>query len=177
MDVSFRFGALPAKPCSHEFPEASVSTANGSILARAPNGADQCAIASIENENDALDALLGRLLRLPDAGDAFDIGGLSTTDRARVEDALEAMSPEVANALLAECPRCAAQNQVEVDAWGHVSGSVHALLPQVHDLASHYHWSEAEILTLPRERRLAYLQLIDKSRGRVGEEAGFEVGR
>jgi hypothetical protein len=35
----------------------------------------------------------------------------------------------------------------------------------VHVLASTYHWSERQILGLPRSRRRLYLDLIDRSRG------------
>ncbi|MCK7500249.1 MAG: hypothetical protein MZW92_65580 [Comamonadaceae bacterium] len=40
-----------------------------------------------------------------------------------------------------------------------------ACWPSVHRLAWHYHWSEAEILALPRGRRAHYLALIDAARG------------
>ena len=33
-----------------------------------------------------------------------------------------------------------------------------------HLLAEHYHWPEAEILALPRERRLRYAQMVRASR-------------
>jgi len=35
----------------------------------------------------------------------------------------------------------------------------------VHTLAWYYHWSEAEILALPRARRQLYLSRIDRARG------------
>ncbi len=38
--------------------------------------------------------------------------------------------------------------------------SLPLLYEDVHTLASHYHWSEAEILSLPREKRLMYLEII-----------------
>lgn len=41
------------------------------------------------------------------------------------------------------------------------------LLRQVHELASLYHWSEAELLALPLPRRQAYLQIIDAERDRA----------
>lgn len=34
------------------------------------------------------------------------------------------------------------------------------LYEEVHHLALHYHWSEAEILRLPRSKRLRYLGLL-----------------
>jgi len=34
------------------------------------------------------------------------------------------------------------------------------LLREIHSLAFYYHWSEAEIMGLPRDRRRAYLGLL-----------------
>ena len=41
------------------------------------------------------------------------------------------------------------------------------LFLDIHILASVYHWSEREILAMPRERRRLYLSLVDRSRGMV----------
>jgi len=41
------------------------------------------------------------------------------------------------------------------------------LLRQVHELASRYHWSEAELLSLPLPRRQAYLGLIEAEQDRA----------
>jgi hypothetical protein len=34
------------------------------------------------------------------------------------------------------------------------------LYRQVHYLAYHYHWSEHEILEMPRDKRLAYIEIL-----------------
>lgn len=41
------------------------------------------------------------------------------------------------------------------------------LLDQVHVIARTYHWAEVEILSLPRDRRLAYLDRIDRDALRI----------
>ena len=38
--------------------------------------------------------------------------------------------------------------------------SVDTLYRDVHHLALHYHWSEGEILAMPRSKRLRYLSLL-----------------
>jgi hypothetical protein len=43
--------------------------------------------------------------------------------------------------------------------------STSELYDEVHTLAWHYHWSEAEILALPRVRRQLYLSRVDRARG------------
>ena len=48
--------------------------------------------------------------------------------------------------------------------WGQ-DFAVDSLDREVHTLAMQYHWSETDILSLPRERRRRYLRLIDRERG------------
>jgi hypothetical protein len=43
--------------------------------------------------------------------------------------------------------------------------SASELYDEVHALAWHYHWSEAEILALPRVRRQSYMSRVDRARG------------
>lgn len=51
--------------------------------------------------------------------------------------------------------------------------SADLLLTEVHALALHYHWSERDILALPRARRRRYLALLADAlaRGRREDEA------
>jgi hypothetical protein len=46
-----------------------------------------------------------------------------------------------------------------------VAATADRLLDEVHAIAWHYHWSESEILDLPRARRRRYLDLIASSLG------------
>ncbi len=175
MDVSFRFQQLPTKQCSAQYPSQVVVTTIGRLVARSPNGSDQCAIAALEDEQQAVAMLLSRILSAVDGGAQPAVDRLTAGDRQHIEAALESMSPEVTDRLLAVCPACEAHNQVPVDVFDHLGKSTAALLLQVHQLASHYHWSESEILNLPRQRRLSYLQLIDRARGLASRETGIEV--
>jgi len=77
------------------------------------------------------------------------------------------VAPEVAQAALAACPACGASNEIAVDPYLVLAASPEELFVEVHLLASAYHWSEAEILALPRARRQLYLRLIDRARGMV----------
>ncbi len=64
-----------------------------------------------------------------------------------------------------ECPECGAANNVDLDPYRVLARSSDELLRQVHQIATHYHWGEAEILAMPRMRRQRYLDLIDRDRG------------
>ena len=63
------------------------------------------------------------------------------------------------------CPECGADNRVSIDPYFCLGRVSQDLFGDIHRLASHYHWSEAEILAMPRWRRQRYLALIDRSRG------------
>ncbi|MGH7392800.1 MAG: DUF6760 family protein [Candidatus Rokuibacteriota bacterium] len=49
--------------------------------------------------------------------------------------------------------------------------NLETLYRDVHALAWHYHWSEREILTLPREKRRRYLGLLAQALERPADRA------
>ncbi len=79
---------------------------------------------------------------------------------------MAAMAPEVSRPLLGACPECSAV----VPAFFHVPTFVVAELrratatvyDEVHLIASTYHWSEARILAMPRQRRQQYAERIQR---------------
>lgn len=149
-DFQVRQADLPVKEAGEGFPCARV----GGLRLRVPTGADQEEIAGLPDER-AVRALFERC-RLEGDGDP-----------AAAEAALEAVAPEVSLAALAGCPACGAGNEVAVDPYLGLPRDGDELFEEVHRLASSYHWSQAEILSLPRARRQRYLRLIDRSRGVV----------
>ena len=148
-DFQLRQAALPVKEAGDGFPFAEVD----GMRLRVPRGADQEAIADIDDDDEAIEALFARCL----------IEGDGELEAAAA--ALEAASPEVALAALATCPSCDAANEVAIDPYLGLQRHGEELFAEVHLLASTYHWSQAEILALPRERRRLYLRLIDRDRG------------
>jgi hypothetical protein len=144
---------LPVKEAGAGYPYAEVE----GLRLRVPTGGDQEAVADLDDD-EAVRALFERCL----LGGTADDG-----DLAAAETAVEAVAPEVALAALAACPACGASNEIAVDPYLALSVSPDELFVEVHLLASSYHWSEAEILALPRARRQLYLCLIDRARGLV----------
>jgi hypothetical protein len=71
----------------------------------------------------------------------------------------------VVTELASVCPACGASHPVALDPYLVTRRSPRELYDEVHLLAWHYHWSEAEILALPRDRRQLYLRRIDRARG------------
>ena len=48
--------------------------------------------------------------------------------------------------------------------------SIEMLYEEIHVLALHYHWSEADLLGLPRTKRRRYLGLVARQHAREGDE-------
>ncbi|MEL6773711.1 MAG: hypothetical protein AAFP23_03050 [Pseudomonadota bacterium] len=172
-DFRVTLSALPVKPAGEGYPDVPVTLRGRPYRLRVPTGADQAAIAAIEDEEAALAALIDRLLSGQDAPPAAD---LTAAEIARIEAALEDAAPEVATEVLATCHACGAENRVGVDPYMALGEAGDGILAEVHVLARRYHWSEAEILSLPRRRRAAYLALIDRERGMIGDLPGALQG-
>lgn len=160
--------ALPVGEAGAGFPFVTVETAAGPLQLRVPTGADQVAIGELidaggtddSGAGDAERELLRRCVVDQDLPAA-----LSADDLVRIEEALDQISPWVVTELEARCPECGTPRPVALDPYGVMRMSASLLLDDVHALASHYHWSEPEILALPRERRQLYLSRIDRARG------------
>lgn len=166
-DLSYRPSSLPVKSAGQGFPESSVQINDGSYRLRLPTGADQSGLDQRKSVEAQQLQLLAGLLQ-----PALDVSTLSPRDIEKLDLILEAMAPEVALQLLAPCPHCQAENTLNLDPYQSLGCSPDALLGEIHRLASTYHWSQREILDLPRRRRHHYLQLIERNRNSHGMEAG-----
>jgi hypothetical protein len=166
-DLSYRPSTLPVKRAGEGFPAISVQIGDQCYRLRLPTGADQAGLDRGKSPDEQQRELLARLLQ-----PAPDVSTLSRQDIEKLDLALEAMAPEVALQVLTACPHCQAENTIGLDPYQNLDCSADALLSEVHRLASTYHWSQRDILELPRRRRHHYLQLIDGNRGTRGMEAG-----
>ena len=165
MDLSFRYSELPVKQASEKFPEFSLKMGRKNFSVRVPVGEDQEILSSHPDSHEALNVLLDRLVKSVSKGAKKEGNVFSLSEVKKIEDAVEDASPEVGTTLLACCPYCAAENHVQLDLYRFIFSGSSELLSEIHSLASHYHWSEEEILNLPRARRKNYLLLIDRSKG------------
>lgn len=80
--------------------------------------------------------------------------------------AMEERDPLVNFSLRANCPYCETQRTYAIDlgamALQRLRNAQQHLLQSIHQLAVHYHWSEAEILAIPRWRQDYYLAQIER---------------
>ncbi|MEM7583452.1 MAG: hypothetical protein AAF560_08740 [Acidobacteriota bacterium] len=161
-DLFIETSALPVKEAGEGFPFAEANLEGRSVRLRVPNGADQQRIAGIESDDEALRALLELCLVTPSD---LSVAELPKSAVERLEQELEAVAPEVVTQVESACPDCGRANAIAVDPYACLQGDGGELLAEVHALAMSYHWSEPQILALPRDRRLHYLELVDRSRG------------
>lgn len=161
-------------------PEAAFGSEHGEpyreVVFRLPSGEDQEAIARTveEDETEALALLLARCIRR--LGPIFDPGPeilhhLSPLALAEIERHMEAAAPQVDLTLVAHCPECEREFVAPFDLpeffLGECKASRELLYREVHYLAYHYHWSEHEIMALPREKRRKYIALLADELRRV----------
>ncbi|QQZ39408.1 hypothetical protein IF690_15160 [Pseudomonas sp. SK3(2021)] len=92
-------------------------------------------------------------------------GQVRPRDEARLAESIAAADPLVAFAVSCNCPACGATNEVPVDldatALARLGAHQQALLRAIHGLASHYGWSESQVLAIPPARRAQYLAFIE----------------
>jgi hypothetical protein len=161
IDVAVRQSALPYKPATDGYPIATAQTSLGECRVRVPTGLDQEAMAVVEDESAAADELARRCVLDLVPGRELDPAELTERDLEILGEAVESVAPEMVTEIQASCPHCSGQTAIAIDPYRCLRNLDVGVLRQVHTLASAYHWSEAEILALPRQRRLRYLQMID----------------
>jgi hypothetical protein len=192
MDVGFRIPDVPVRPGRGDGPvyeleladEAAVTVdgrTHRRVRFRLPTGGDQEAVAGLVDSNPAA-ALRGLLERCvvaigpsgPPGSDWLD--ALSPRARAQIEQAMAtaAHGPELT--MEARCPECARTFTLPFEVADFFFGEVHAstelLYREVHYLAYHYHWSEAEILDLPWNKRRRYIEAIAEEIERFNDAVG-----
>jgi len=95
-------------------------------------------------------------------------GQAGPEDEAAVSASIAAMDPLVDFTVSCRCPACGAANEVAVEleslALARLVARQRELFQEVHRFASHYGWTEVEVLAVPPARRAHYLALIEDER-------------
>ena len=181
VSLDFSLADVPVEPPAEPGPVHTATLADGrDLVFRLPTGADQEELAGrlAENEAAALTALLARcLLRLgpvehpgPD-----ELAALPVTVRAEIEDRLRAVAPSVAQTMDAQCTECGRAFVAPFDVQRFFLGELRtdgaALYQEVHYLAYHYHWAEAEIMDMTRDKRRTYIDVLADAIGALNDGA------
>lgn len=181
VDLDFSTADVPVKRCAEVAatyrvelsPEAGFEDTAGTrhrmLTFRLPNGEDQEMLAPIlaRNPAEALTRLLERcLMGTEDGGEETSelVAGLSARARLELERAMQERAPSLELEMALTCPECGCGFTAPFDLqdffFGELRTSRDLLYRQVHYLAYHYHWSEREIMDMPRDKRLAYIEVL-----------------
>ena len=162
-------GALPVMPAGKNFPATTAQLSIGEVSLRVPNGADEAALQLQPNdEKKRLNHLLKRLLSQADK--TVNLNSLNKKDLDIIDQTLEAMMPQASTVISTNCPYCDSLQEINHDIYAWMSEASHDIENDIHQLAINYHWSEKEILALPKTRRQHYIQLIEQDRYQMYEE-------
>jgi hypothetical protein len=171
LDLPLRVGDLLLPPADESRgPERIVcatADARFTIAFRLPTAGDVdgAALLARADPAGAADAILERcVLRAERDGAEIAASELPAGVRAAIGAAMQAGDPQAEMLLEMRCPACGTAFSSLFDAASFVLQELEQrarrVLREVHTLALHYHWSEADILRMPAERRARYIELL-----------------
>jgi rRNA maturation protein Nop10 len=150
------------------------------VTFRLPNGGDQELISPllVQNEAQALTLLLQRCLHsigMLQHPDWELVNRLSPLARMEIEQQMEAVAPKVELTMESKCPECGRDYEVPFDIqdffFGELRTNRDLLYREVHYLAYHYHWSEREIMDMPRPKRRTYIEILTEEIEKLNDVA------
>ncbi|MBD2080938.1 phage baseplate protein [Leptolyngbya sp. FACHB-17] len=132
---------------------------------RLPNSFDMAAIVSDRTVEKATASLLDRcLLQATHNGTEVSHQELPPQVVAQLAAQMAELDPQAETLLDLCCPACEYDWQILLDIvsffWTELSAQAKRLLLEVHQLARHYSWQEADILAMSATRRNLYLELL-----------------
>jgi len=169
VSLAFSIEAIPVEAPAGRAPTYTVTLSEAAGAAevefRLPTGADQEELSPwlAHDEAQALTRLLARcVLRVGPSGSGVD--ALSPLARAEIEARMAEVAPRIEQTVEARCAGCGRSFSAPLDIHRFFFGELRAdpdlLYREVHYLAYHYHWSEAEIMAMTRDRRRRYMDVL-----------------
>jgi len=139
------------------------------ITFRLPNGKDQEVVSPLvaDDAAQAFAILLTRCIQRvgpwEPPGDAL-VRRLSPLAQQEIERQMEAVAPKVELTMEGQCRECGRDFAVPFDPqaffFSELRASRDLLYREVHYLAYYYHWSEKEIMAMPRDKRRRYIEVL-----------------
>ena len=130
---------------------------------RLPTSRDLAAIAEESDPSAAALRLLRQCRIASNSSEASD-EGWSEAELEVIGERMAAADPLAEILLHFDCPVCGCAFDESLDLtaflWAEMESRAKRLLLDVHELATAYGWSEAEILSLSAARRNAYLEMV-----------------
>ncbi len=169
-DVDLRRSELPVKPAAEGYPLVRLRLGEHEVEARVPNGGDQERIAELPDDQAMLQLLQDCICSVDGQPPATEFSQeLSPREIEELDQALDEVAPAVCDRLQVVCPECGHEQAAELDHYAGVRPGENYLYDEIHTLASHYHWSETDILDLPQQKRRRYVGMINRAGGVSGQ--------
>lgn len=151
-------------------PSVKVDTSIGIRSFAVPNGAHEEAFARRDPGEDprrAFAALCGLSDSAEEEARRFD-----EHDLALIDDALEAVSPDVADEARTSCPACGSETAARIDPLMFAFPREASIFQEIHMIATAYGWGHHQILDLPVQHRSTFAAMIARDRRPAGTAAG-----
>lgn len=137
-----------------------------SLQWRPADGHDLAAAAAGQDEDDARQRLLGRVLSdVQHHGQPTSVAALPPDVLAALDATMADADPQTTLQLDMACPACGHAWTAPLDVgaylWAEFDAWAQRTLLEVHQLAARYGWREPDVLALPPARRARYLALSD----------------
>jgi hypothetical protein len=158
IDIDFCLSELPIPDRNDAAPQYVFIVDGKNITYRLPTGIDQEVVSDLaRNNNDqAAQTILERCVE--------HFNTLSPEQVIALQEEMARRDPQLDTDFNAHCPECGKDFTLHFDIQDFllrkISGARQRLYQQVHTLAWYYHWSEAEIMTLPFQKRQIYINLL-----------------
>lgn len=192
VDVNFNISDIPIKDANltslihkcelSDIPDKETYT----VRFRLPNGDDQESLSKLMTENNALASsnLLWRCIQ--SIGETVtpsldQVRDLSSQARNQIEQQMQNLAPDMELNMEAVCPECDRSFTIPFDLqeffFGELKTSRELLRREIHYLAYHYHWSEQEILSMTRDKRHEYIEVLADEIERLNSGGQYSAAR
>lgn len=159
MEAELTIGDLVTETPTAASDTLSIGANGREIKFRLPNSLDLLALSPGTHSGEACQQVLARCIMQSEREETLTHEEFEAISRAMGE-----ADPQADTQLDLSCPACnhcwAEDFDIVGFLWSEVKAWAMRLLHEIHELASAYHWSETEILSLSPRRRQAYLDLI-----------------
>ncbi len=156
---------IPAEPNLDSSEAFCLRVAEFELQFRLPDSNDIAAALETDDHQSARSGLLRRcILEARHADESCDIGSLPTEVLEKLSRRMEELDPQAEIRIELTCPSCNHQWRILFDIasflWAEIHRWAENMILTIHKLASHYGWSEGQILELSPMRRQLYVGLV-----------------
>lgn len=163
-DLNVNLADIPRSKPDEDFPVTTVRTSIGARRFEIPNGLVEAKLIRAEPKDAP--RLLASLTGLSKQAD-LEANAFSDGDLTRIDAALDAATPDVAEEVTTLCPACQSETHARLDPLEFAFPNADHLDREIFLIAKTYGWDEPTILALPSDRRRRHARMISSEMRRV----------